>query len=86
MWLANIAVSLSFPVLLESLGSSVLFLVYAVIGIAAFLFVLKFVPETKGKSLEEIEAEITAKNRLHDNTILRVKFFFYKLDGCGCEG
>ncbi|MFB9761593.1 sugar porter family MFS transporter [Ectobacillus funiculus] len=64
LWLANIAVSLSFPVLLESLGSSVLFLVYAVIGIAAFLFVLKFVPETKGKSLEEIEAEITAKKSI----------------------
>ncbi|MFP3122091.1 sugar porter family MFS transporter [Ectobacillus funiculus] len=64
LWLANVAVSLSFPVLLESLGSSVLFLVYAVIGIAAFLFVLKFVPETKGKSLEEIEAEITAKKSI----------------------
>ncbi|WP_129728423.1 sugar porter family MFS transporter [Ectobacillus funiculus] len=64
LWLANIAVSLSFPVLLESLGSSVLFLFYAVIGIAAFLFVLKFVPETKGKSLEEIEAEITAKKSI----------------------
>ena len=64
LWLANIAVSLSFPVLLEILGSSVLFLFYAVIGIAAFLFVLKFVPETKGKSLEEIEAEITAKKSI----------------------
>ncbi len=64
LWLANVAVSLSFPVLLESLGSSVLFLVYAVIGIVAFLFVLKFVPETKGKSLEEIEAEITSKKSI----------------------
>ncbi|MGM7721370.1 sugar porter family MFS transporter [Metabacillus sp. Hm71] len=61
LWLANIVVSLSFPVLLRSLGSSVLFLIYATIGIVAFLFVMKFVPETKGKTLEEIEEEITSK-------------------------
>lgn len=61
LWLANIVVSLSFPVLLSSLGASVLFLIYATIGVAAFLFVLKFVPETKGKTLEEIEEEITSK-------------------------
>ncbi|UNT71712.1 sugar porter family MFS transporter (plasmid) [Bacillus sp. N447-1] len=61
LWLANVAVSLSFPILLESLGASSLFLVYAVIGIVAFLFVFKYVPETKGKSLEEIEAEIISK-------------------------
>ncbi|MDE5054379.1 sugar porter family MFS transporter [Niallia taxi] len=62
LWLANIVVSLSFPVLLSSLGSSILFLLYAAIGILAFLFVYKFVPETKGKTLEEIEEEITSKN------------------------
>jgi MFS family permease len=58
LWLANIAVSLSFPVLLESIGTSLLFLIYGVLGIVAFVFVYKYLPETKGKTLEEIEAEI----------------------------
>jgi sugar porter (SP) family MFS transporter len=61
LWLANIAVSLSFPVLLNTIGSGLLYLIYAAIGVLAFLFVYKFVPETKGKSLEQIEEEITFK-------------------------
>jgi sugar porter (SP) family MFS transporter len=61
LWLANIAVSLSFPLLLNMIGTGSLFLIYAVFGVLAFLFVYKFVPETKGKSLEEIEVEIMSK-------------------------
>ncbi len=62
LWLANIAVSLSFPLLLDLIGTGSLFLMYGAIGILAFLFVYQFVPETKGKSLEQIEGEIMAKN------------------------
>ncbi|MFB8735978.1 hypothetical protein ACEQPO_26830 [Bacillus sp. SL00103] len=36
------------------MGISNLFLIYAVIGVGAFLFVKYMVTETKGKSLEEI--------------------------------
>lgn len=64
LWLANIAVSLSFPVLLESIGTSLLFLIYGVLGIVAFVFVYKYLPETKGKTLEEIEAEIITNNSI----------------------
>lgn len=62
LWLANIAVSLSFPLLLHKIGTGALFLMYGVIGVLAFLFVYRYVPETKGKTLEEIERDITNKN------------------------
>ncbi|AJW86058.1 hypothetical protein BIS30_13365 [Bacillus spizizenii] len=55
-------VSLSFPLLLDLIGTGILFLMYGAIGVLAFLFVYKFVPETKGKSLEQIEGEIMSKN------------------------
>ncbi|PKG24735.1 sugar porter family MFS transporter [Niallia nealsonii] len=72
LWLANIAVSLSFPILLNSIGSSLLFLIYGTVGIAAFIFVYKYVPETKGKTLEEIEAEITLKKPITNNQKLHM--------------
>jgi sugar porter (SP) family MFS transporter len=63
LWLSNIVISMSFPVLVEAVGVGVLFLTYAVIGVFAFLFVMKYVPETKGRTLEEIELEIAFKNK-----------------------
>jgi hypothetical protein len=55
-WTANFFVSLSFPVLREMMGPSLWFL-YAAMGVAAFFFVLGWVPETKGKSLEDISRQ-----------------------------
>jgi sugar porter (SP) family MFS transporter len=55
-WMANFLVSLSFPILQVSMGSSIWFL-YAAMGVGAILFVLRYVPETKGKSLEEISRQ-----------------------------
>ncbi|MDN6233460.1 MAG: MFS transporter, partial [Staphylococcus simulans] len=34
------------------------FLIFAVIGVFALFFVAKYLPETRGRSLEEIEAEL----------------------------
>src|SRR5699024_2118388 len=53
-WGANLTVSSTFPSLNEALGMGA-FLVYGIISVLAFFFVLKFVPETKNKSLEEME-------------------------------
>jgi sugar porter (SP) family MFS transporter len=58
LWGANFVVSLSFPVLLEALGLGWLFVGYALIGVAALLFVRYFVAETKGRSLEKIESDL----------------------------
>ncbi len=48
-------VQLVFPWELASLGSSTTFLIYGIFAAAGFIFVWRIVPETKGKSLEELE-------------------------------
>jgi hypothetical protein len=60
-WAANFAVSQTFPVFLKSWGPGPVFLGYAVIGVIAFFFVRFLVPETKGRSLEEIEEGLLRK-------------------------
>lgn len=55
LWVAVFVVSQFFPILLESLGSAWVFWIFMVLSIVAFLFVWWLVPETKGKTLEEIE-------------------------------
>ncbi|NIF05586.1 sugar porter family MFS transporter [Chryseobacterium sp. Tr-659] len=55
LWAAVFLVSQTFPVLIGSVGSAYTFWLYMIIAAAAFLFILKRVPETKGKTLEEIE-------------------------------
>ncbi len=57
-WIANFVVSQTFPILLASIGAGLTFLGYAVIGVLAFVFVSAFVTETKGRSLEQIEADL----------------------------
>ena len=57
-WAANFAVSQTFPVLLSSLGAGTVFLGYAGMGVLAAVFVKAMVTETKGRSLEEIEADL----------------------------
>lgn len=48
-------VQLVFPWELKYLGSGTTFLIYGLLAVAGLLFVVRVVPETKGKSLEEIE-------------------------------
>jgi hypothetical protein len=60
-WGANFLVSQTFPVMLNAWGAGPVFLGYAVVGVLAFLFVKALVPETKGRSLEEIEAALQRK-------------------------
>jgi MFS family permease len=51
-------VQLVFPWELATLGSSMTFLIYGLFAAAGLVFVLMVVPETKGRSLEELEAEL----------------------------
>jgi SP family galactose:H+ symporter-like MFS transporter len=55
-WGSNFIVSLTFLTLVEKLGASSTFLVYALASVASWLFAYYFVPETKGRTLEQIEA------------------------------
>ena len=55
VWMTNFVIGLVFPVLLTSLGLDYTFMIFMIIGIFAIIFTKLFVPETQGKSLEEIE-------------------------------
>jgi len=63
LWIASFVLTFTFPILNRTLGSSGTFWTYAGICIAGFLFILTRVPETKGKTLEEIEHDLTHKYR-----------------------
>ncbi len=61
IWIANLIVSWTFPILNDNILMTSIFhhgfayWIYGLMGIFAAWFVYRFVPETKGKSLEEIE-------------------------------
>jgi hypothetical protein len=55
-WAANLIVALSFLTLTHVLGKPATFWLYGAISIAAWVFAFLLVPETKGKTLEQIEA------------------------------
>lgn len=61
LWVANFILSFTFPILRDSLGPAGTFWVYAAICLVSMLYIRAKVPETKGKSLEEIEHELTGK-------------------------
>lgn len=55
MWITNFTIGFSFPSLLDAFGLSSTFFIFAALGIGAIAFIYKYMPEIKGKSLEEIE-------------------------------
>ena len=55
-WASNLIVSLTFLTLVERLGASSTFALYASASVAGWLFCYYLVPETKGRTLEQIEA------------------------------
>jgi len=61
VWIANYIVSWTFPMmdknslLIEKFNHGFAYWIYGIMGVLAMIFVWKFVPETKGKSLEEME-------------------------------
>jgi SP family xylose:H+ symportor-like MFS transporter len=58
LWIASFLLTFTFPILNRRLGSAGTFWIYAAICLFGFFFVLLRVPETKGKTLEEIEHEL----------------------------
>ncbi len=55
LWTTNAAISFAFPIVNESLGSTGTFGLFVLVNLTSIVFVAKFVPETKGRSLEELE-------------------------------
>jgi len=58
LWVGCCTLTFSFPSMNAALGSSGSFWIYSGICICAFLFLFRNCPETKGKSLEELEKEL----------------------------
>ena len=58
LWSACFVLTYTFPVLNSSLGASGTFWLYGLICLAGGIFVVRCLPETKGKSLEELEKEL----------------------------
>jgi sugar porter (SP) family MFS transporter len=56
IWMFDLFVSMTFLSLIGTVGAKFSFWIYAVACIAAFAFCYRLIPETKGRTLEEIEA------------------------------
>ncbi|MDD6818334.1 MAG: sugar porter family MFS transporter [Prevotellaceae bacterium] len=59
LWVGCCTLTFSFPSMNAALGSSGTFWIYCAICFCAFVFLLRRCPETKGKSLEQLEKELT---------------------------
>jgi sugar porter (SP) family MFS transporter len=55
-WVSNLLVTLTFLTLVQYIGASHTFWIYGMFAIAAWIFSYYLVPETKGRTLEDIEA------------------------------
>ena len=51
-------VQLVFPWELSNLGNALTFFLFGAVALIGFFMLLKILPETKGKSLEELELEL----------------------------
>jgi MFS family permease len=58
LWAACFVLTYSFPILNTDLGPAKTFGLYAFICVLGFIFILKKLPETKNKTLEELEHEL----------------------------
>jgi MFS family permease len=61
LWVACFILTFTYPPLERAIGTGSTFWLYAAICVAGFIFIKFKLPETKGKSLEEIERELVDK-------------------------
>lgn len=62
LWLSSFVLTFTFPILNNLLGTYGTFWMYSGICVLGFIFIKKKLPETKGKSLEELELCIKKQN------------------------
>jgi major inositol transporter-like SP family MFS transporter len=63
LWTVNAAISFAFPPLVAALGATLTFGLFALVNVGSIMFVKKFAPETRGRTLEELEDDF----RTHEN-------------------
>jgi len=74
LWITNFLVGLLFPVLMAGIGLSTTFFVFVGLGIIAIAFVKKYLPETKDRTLEELEDDFrNYGKKISDDTIPEAK-------------
>lgn len=61
-WAMNFLIALTFVTLLDAFGGSATFALYAGLCATLALFALRYIPETRNRSLEDIERELAAKS------------------------
>jgi MFS transporter, SP family, major inositol transporter len=65
IWTVNAVISFVFPPLVAAAGSTVTFGIFAVINLVSLIFAVKFAPETRGRSLEELEDDFRTHDAAH---------------------
>src|SRR4051795_4006656 len=70
LWTVNAAISFAFPPLVSALGAALTFGLFALVNVGSLIFVKTFAPETRGRSLEELEDQFRsagdAKHLVHE--------------------
>jgi nitrate/nitrite transporter NarK len=61
-WVGNFILTCAFPAMITAMGMSNVFLVFAGVFVIGVLVVRKCLPETKGRTLEEIERSFDGSN------------------------
>jgi MFS family permease len=62
-WVCTLVVVQFFPWVLNNLGGVISFGIFAAFSLLAYIFIRIYIPETKGKSLEQIEADLGLTDR-----------------------
>jgi len=65
LWAVNTIISYVFPLMISSFGSSGTFAIFAAINVGSLIFNIIFAPETRGRSLEELEDDFRSHDSRH---------------------
>lgn len=60
LWITNAFLGLFFPTIMAAIGLTGTFFMFAGIGVVALIFIYTQVPETRGRTLEEIDEDVTS--------------------------
>ena len=70
LWIANALLGLFFPTLVAATGITGTFFIFGAIGIIAIIFIYTQAPETRGKTLEQVEEDV-ATGRIYPNRSIK---------------
>ena len=65
LWTTNTVISFVFPLLVGALGATLTFGLFVLVNACSFLFVWRYCPETRGRTLEELEDDFREHDAAH---------------------